>query len=96
LTGPEVLTQAEQVATIARAVGKEMRIEELTAADARRAMLDLGADPTLADSSVAYWAASSTPPNPSPPQSPSSSADRALTFADWAREHAEEFLPNHS
>lgn len=36
LTGPEVLTQADQVETSAQAIGKQMRIEELTPAAARQ------------------------------------------------------------
>ena len=96
LTGPEVLTQAEQVETIARAVGKHMRIEELPAAEARQAMLDLGADPTLADSSVAYWASLIDSPEPVTTTVADLTGRPPLTFADWTREHAEEFLPDHS
>src|SRR5690242_8005952 len=55
ITGPEVLTQTEQIQTIARAIGKPMRVEALSDTAARQAMLDLGADPILAETSVAYW-----------------------------------------
>ena len=37
LTGPESLTQLEQVATIGRAIGRELRIEEITPEEARKA-----------------------------------------------------------
>ncbi|MFF0340034.1 NAD(P)H-binding protein [Kribbella sp. NPDC004875] len=91
LTGPEVLTQAEQVRTIARVVGKEMRIETVPDAEAQQAMLDAGLDPILAESSVAYWA--SLVDNPEPVTSTVSelTGRPALTFAEWAREHAAEF-----
>jgi uncharacterized protein YbjT (DUF2867 family) len=91
LTGPEVLTQAEQVDTVARAVGKEMRVEELTAADARQAMLDLGADATLADASVTYWASLVDSPEPVTTTVAELTGRPALTFAEWAAEHADEF-----
>ncbi len=91
LTGPDVLTQAEQVATIARVVGKEMRVEELAAADARQEMLDLGADPVLADASVNYWATLVDTPEPVITTVPELTGRPALTFAEWAEEHADEF-----
>jgi uncharacterized protein YbjT (DUF2867 family)/ketosteroid isomerase-like protein len=91
LTGPEVLTQAEQVATIARAVGKEMRVEELPAADARQEMLDLGADPALADASVNYWATLVDSPEPVSTAVRELTGRPALTFAEWAEDHADEF-----
>ncbi|GAB2633044.1 SDR family oxidoreductase [Kribbella swartbergensis] len=92
LTGPEGLTQAEQVETIARVIGKEMRIEELTPAAARQSMLDLGADATLADSSVAYWASLVDTPEPVTRTVPRLTGRPALTFAEWAQEHATEFI----
>ncbi|MET9273919.1 NAD(P)H-binding protein [Kribbella sp. NPDC003557] len=91
LTGPEVLTQAEQIRTIARATGKEMRVEALSDADARQAMLDLGADPILADSSVAYWASLVDNPEPVTTTVTELTGRPALTFAEWADEHAGEF-----
>ncbi|MEI8408603.1 MULTISPECIES: SDR family oxidoreductase [unclassified Kribbella] len=91
LTGPEVLTQAEQVATIARAIGKQMRVEEMPATEARQAMLDIGADPDLADSSVAYWASLVENPEPVTTTVTKLTGHPALTFAEWAEDHADEF-----
>jgi uncharacterized protein YbjT (DUF2867 family) len=91
LTGPEVLTQTEQVQTIARAVGKEMRVEELPATEARQALLDLGADPDLADASVTYWANLVDNPEPVTTTVAELTGRPALTFAEWAEEHADEF-----
>ena len=91
LTGPEVLTQAEQIRTIARAIGKQMRVEALTDAEARQAMLDLGADPILAESSVAYWASLVDNPEPVTTTVTELTGRPALTFAEWADEHADEF-----
>ncbi|HWD81779.1 MAG TPA: NAD(P)H-binding protein [Kribbella sp.] len=91
ITGPEVLTQTEQIRTIARTIGKPMRVEALSDDAARQAMLDLGADPVLAESSVAYW--SSLVDNPEPVTTTVSelTGQPARTFAEWATEHAAEF-----
>lgn len=91
LTGPETLTQTEQVAILSDVVGKPMRIDEQTPAEARQAMLDLGADPIFAESSTNYWA--SLVDNPEPvSDTVSSLLNRpALTYRQWAEEHIDEF-----
>ncbi|MEV5967792.1 NAD(P)H-binding protein [Kribbella sp. NPDC051952] len=91
LTGPEVLTQAAQVETIARAVGKDMRVEGLSGDEARQAMLDQGADQAVADSAVTYWASLVDNPEPVTNTVTQLTGRPALTFADWAEEHADEF-----
>ncbi|MEV4261124.1 NAD(P)H-binding protein [Kribbella sp. NPDC049584] len=91
LTGPEALTQAEQVATIARAVGKEMHVVPLVEDAARQAMLDQGADPALAASAVSYWASLVDNPEPVTTTVAELTGRPALTFAEWTREHADEF-----
>ncbi|WP_371405292.1 NAD(P)H-binding protein [Kribbella sp. NBC_00662] len=91
LTGPQALTQTEQVATIARAVGKDMHVVPLTEDAARQAMLDQGADPALAASAVSYWASLVGNPEPVTTTVTELTGRPALTFADWAHEHADEF-----
>jgi uncharacterized protein YbjT (DUF2867 family) len=91
LTGPEVLTQTQQIAILSEAVGKPMRIEEQTQAEARQAMLAIGADPTLAESSVAYWASLVTNPEPVTTTVPTLLNRPALPYRSWAQEHAPEF-----
>ncbi|GAA1606703.1 NAD(P)H-binding protein [Kribbella sancticallisti] len=91
LTGPETLTQTEQIAILADAIGKPLRIEEVPAAEARQAMLAFGADPILADSSVAYWASLVDNPEPVTTTVPTLLGRPALTYRDWAKEHAAEF-----
>jgi hypothetical protein len=54
-------------------------------------MLDLGADPTLADSSVTYWAGLVDSPEPVTTTVTELTGRPALTFAAWAEEHAAEF-----
>lgn len=91
LTGPEVLTQAEQVEAIARTIGKQMRIEALTGDQARQAMLDQGADEAIATSAVTYWSTLVDSPEPVTTTVAELTGRPALTFADWAQEHAAEF-----
>ncbi len=91
LTGPETLTQTEQLAILSKAVGKPMQIEEQSSAEARQSMLDLGADPTFADSSVAYWASLVNDPEPVTNTVPTLLNRPALTYRQWAEEHAAKF-----
>ncbi|MFC6158872.1 NAD(P)H-binding protein [Kribbella jiaozuonensis] len=91
LTGPEALTQAEQVATIGRAVGKDLHVVPLTEDAARQAMLDQGADPALAASAVSYWASLVDNPEPVTTTVTELTGRPALTFTEWAHEHADEF-----
>jgi uncharacterized protein YbjT (DUF2867 family) len=91
LTGPEALTQASQVATIGRAVGKDLHVVPLTSDAARQAMLDQGADPALAASAVSYWASLVDNPEPVTTTVTELTGRPALTFAQWADEHADEF-----
>ena len=92
LTGPEVLTQTAQVAIFSKVTGKPMRIEEQSPAEARESMLALGADPVLADSSVAYWSSLVTNPEPVTPTVATLLNRPALTYQDWTEEHTDEFL----
>ena len=91
ITGPEALSQSEQIHTIARAIGKPMRVEALSDAAARQAMLDLGADPILAESSVAYWSSLVDNPEPVTTTVAELTGRPARTFAEWAEDHAAEF-----
>lgn len=90
LTGPEVLTQEEQVATIASVIGTPLRVEEESAAEARRAMLALGADEALAEASVAYWESLVSNPEPVVPFTITGKAAR--TYRQWVEEHRDEFI----
>lgn len=96
LTGPEVLTQAEQIAILSAVTGKPMRIEEQSPAEARQSMLAPGADPILADSSVIYWSTLITNPEPVTPDLPTLLNRPALTYQDWSEEHVDEFLSPES
>ncbi|WP_174549574.1 NAD(P)H-binding protein [Nocardiopsis trehalosi] len=94
LTGPERVTQAEQVAAIGAAIGRDLAVvaEDPDATRARwSAETGLGRD--LVDGLVAVQAASVAPPGLVPP---TGTVERltgrpARSFAAWARDHAADF-----
>ena len=90
LTGPQSLTQREQIATIGRVVGRTLRIEEISRDEARRAWSET-LPPAVADMLMDAWAAAigqpalvtstveevtGTPPRP---------------FVDWVTDNASTF-----
>ncbi|TDD56337.1 NAD-dependent epimerase/dehydratase family protein [Kribbella antibiotica] len=91
ITGPEAITQEDQVATIAEVIGKPISVEGLTGDAARQQMLTQGADPVLADSAVTYWASLVDTPEPVTNTVAELTGRAAITFAEWAREHADAF-----
>jgi uncharacterized protein YbjT (DUF2867 family) len=91
LTGPETLTQTEQIAILSKTVGKPMQIEELSPTEARQQMLAAGADPLLAETSVTYWKSLVNNPEPVTNTIPTLLNRPALTYSQWAEEHALHF-----
>ena len=70
-----------------------MRIEEQSPTEARQAMLALGADPALAESSVAYWASLIDNPEPTTTTVQDLLHRPALTYQTWTQDHATTFRP---
>jgi len=90
LTGPDALTQEEQVAQIGAALGRDLRVEELTPEQARAVMAG-SMPPPFVDTMLRMWAAidgvSATI---------SDSVERitghpARSFGQWARDHEADF-----
>ena len=91
LTGPESLSQAEQVRIIGEAIGRRIRFEELSPEDFRREMAGSWPRPVV-DMLLAAWGATIGRPAfvtstvsdvvGSPPR----------TFRQWATDHAAAFL----
>jgi uncharacterized protein YbjT (DUF2867 family) len=90
LTGPQSLSQFDQVSTIGRVIGRSMRIEEISPDEARQELLNImpaGAVSMLLNA----WAAASGP------RAFVTSTVRDITrmparaFADWVTDHAAEF-----
>ncbi|MFK4082495.1 SDR family oxidoreductase [Kribbella sp. NPDC020789] len=92
ITGPEAITQEDQVATIADVIGKPLTVHPLTDDEARQEMLAQGADPVLADSAVTYWSSLVHTPEPVTTTIAQLTGRPALSYADWVHEHTGDFI----
>jgi uncharacterized protein YbjT (DUF2867 family) len=90
LTGPQVLSRAEQVRTIGEAIGRSLRFEKVPAQVARKQMLADGRPPALVE---ALLAGAETRPESSLITSTVEeiTGAPARTFRSWAEEHAGDF-----
>jgi uncharacterized protein YbjT (DUF2867 family) len=84
LTGPQSLSQFEQVTMIGRVLGRSLRIEEISADEARRELL---IPAMLLDA----WAAAIGQPAFVTSTVADITGAPARTFLDWATDHAAEF-----
>ncbi|MDP9795243.1 uncharacterized protein YbjT (DUF2867 family) [Catenuloplanes nepalensis] len=90
ITGPEALSQTEQVRLIGAAIGRELRVEEQPRAEARADMLTW-ATPEWADVALDYWASLVHTPEPVNRAVEDLTGRPARSFAEWARDHAADF-----
>jgi uncharacterized protein YbjT (DUF2867 family) len=91
LTGPQLLSQREKVRLIGEAIGRGVRWEELSASQAKATMLAQGLPPDVPDRLLGYWATIGEHPEPSTTTVEQILGRPALTFAEWAAEHAAAF-----
>ena len=90
MTGPESLTQREQIAAIGQGIGRALRIEEMTPKEARRELLaymPAVAIPMLTDA----WAAAAGHPAWVTSTVQEVTGTPALSFREWVKDHAAEF-----
>jgi uncharacterized protein YbjT (DUF2867 family) len=92
LTGPQSLTQFEQVSTIARVIGRSLNIEELSPDEARRELLTL-MPLSIINMLLDAWAAAAGQPALVTSQVEDIVGTPARTFLDWVASHASEFRP---
>jgi len=90
LTGPEQLTQAEQLAAIGDAVGRELRFEAVDPADVGPELFP-GLRAGVVDGIVAAHAAMATNPEPVTDVVGRLLGRPARPYARWARDHARDF-----
>jgi uncharacterized protein YbjT (DUF2867 family) len=88
LTGPESLSQAEQVSVIGDAIGRRLRFEELSPDEFRRAMAEYG---PVADMLLAAWHAALGLPAFVTSTVADITGSPARTFRQWAADHADAF-----
>jgi uncharacterized protein YbjT (DUF2867 family) len=91
LTGPQSLTQRDKVRLIGEAIGKELSFEELPPEQLRQAMLAHGLPEDVPDRLLGSLADYAKQPRPSSNTVEQVLGRPALTFAEWAAEHAAAF-----
>jgi uncharacterized protein YbjT (DUF2867 family) len=90
LTGPQSLSQAEQVSTIGSVVGRSLRIEEISPDQARRELLAL-MPAFIVNMLLDAWAAAIGQPALVTSTVAEITGAPPRTFLDWATDHAAEF-----
>lgn len=90
VTGPETLTQAEQVQVIGAALGRSLTVEEQPVDEAHREFADvMGED--FAAGALGYWETLVDHPEPVSEESREVLGRAPHTFAEWAELHAADF-----
>jgi uncharacterized protein YbjT (DUF2867 family) len=92
VTGPQSLTQAEQLSIIGQAIGRSIPIEEISAEKARRELLVPIPSPVIIDMLLDAWAAAAGQPAFVTSTLADITGSPARTFSDWANVHAADFL----
>jgi uncharacterized protein YbjT (DUF2867 family) len=90
LTGPESITQREQLEIIGEAIGKPLRYHELTEAEAR-AVLSRTVPEWVMDAVIGYWVHSDGVPSPLTGEVERITGAPARTFKQWAADHVADF-----
>ena len=91
LSGPAVLTQAEQLAAIGRALRRDLTWQELSRAEAQQALAAAWGDPGFAASALGTWERFVTHPEVVTSTVRDLTGVPAHTFADWASANAAAF-----
>ena len=92
LTGPQAVTQADQVRIIGEVTGLPARWDEASPAAVREQLAAITGDRAFADHAMAYWAQLIDQPEPVTHTVEEITGTRARTFREWAREHARDFF----
>ena len=93
LTGPEVITQAEQVRVIGEVTGRPAIWQELPPQEARAQLLTAWGDPGFVDGALETWARLVLEPEPVTRTVEEVTGTPARTFRQWATDHASDFRP---
>ncbi|MBN6055858.1 NAD(P)H-binding protein [Nonomuraea sp. RK-328] len=91
ITGPERLTQAEQVHVIGEAVGREVRWEDMPPEEAREVLTAAWGDPGFVEGALRGWESFVTAPETVTDTVQRLLGRPALTFRQWAEDHAADF-----
>lgn len=91
LTGPQALSQIEQVRLIGEAIGRPLRYEEQPPEEARQQLLAAGWPQAVIAGSLDAWAAMATTPEPGTQTVEEITGTPARPFRQWALDHAADF-----
>lgn len=91
LTGPEAVTQAEQVRIIGEVIGRPVRWVELSPEEAREQLLVAWGDPAFVDGALGHWASLLAEPEPVTGTVREVTGAPAHTFREWAADHVDDF-----
>jgi uncharacterized protein YbjT (DUF2867 family) len=93
LTGPEAITQANQVAIIGEVTGRPARWDEAPPEETAGVLTGFTGDRAFAEHAVAYWGSLVAEPEPVTGDVERVTGHPARTFREWVRDHASEFTP---
>ncbi len=91
LSGPEALTQVEQVEAIGEGIGRRLGFEEISRDAARRRLVEIFADESFADTALDAWAAMVGEPEVVTSRVQEITGTPARSLGRWALDHAEDF-----
>ena len=91
VTGPQSLTQAEQIQTIGRAIGGSLQVEEMTPDEARSELLPVLGSPVFIDMLLNAWNAALGRPAFLSSDFLELTGKPPRTFLEWATDYAGEF-----
>jgi uncharacterized protein YbjT (DUF2867 family) len=91
VTGPQSLTQAEQVHTIGRAIGRSLRVEDISPDEARSELIPILGSPTVVNMLLNAWAAAVGQPAFVTSTFAELTGTAPRTFLRWAADHAADF-----
>jgi uncharacterized protein YbjT (DUF2867 family) len=91
LTGPQSITQRDKVRLIGEAIGTELSFQEISPQHVRRAMITQGLPEEIPDRLLGSLAHYARRPGPSSGTVQQVLGRPALTFAQWAADHAPAF-----
>lgn len=91
LTGPELITKAEQVRAIGAAIGREVRFEEQPLDEARAELVAAWGSADLVDTVLAAWGSMRDNPEPVNTTVADLTGRPATPYRQWARDHAGDF-----
>jgi uncharacterized protein YbjT (DUF2867 family) len=96
VTGPQSLTQAEQIRTIGRAIGRSLRVEEISPEAANTELLQAFGSPAVVDMLLKAWSAAIGQPAFVTSTYAEVTGAAPRTFLEWATDHASEFRTQQS